>query len=75
MAHSLWLGVGSSLDPPKDWAGCQEDIEGVVAEECLSHGVCEKPAPEHSHRQAAFQPVPVGPALLAFHFVDWRLSP
>lgn len=38
-AHSLWLGVGSSLDPPKDWAGCQEDIEGVVAEECLPRGV------------------------------------
>lgn len=42
-ARSLWLGVGSSLDPPKDWAGCQEDIERESLLRSASHGVCEKP--------------------------------
>lgn len=60
---SLWLWGGVQCGPPRGWAGCQEGAEGVVAALCLPR-VCEKPAPDHSHHQAAFQPVPVGPALL-----------
>lgn len=68
---ALELGVGSR-SAPSGWGRLpgREAVAGRVG----GGGwvLCEKPAPESSHHQAAFQPVPVGPQL-AFHFVDWRL--